>query len=108
MVEQVGGTHYSRLQYETWDFILDNNIDFFIGNAIKYISRYKYKNGIEDLKKAKSYIQKVIDEKIYCSVLDIHTNSVKAYICQFDKITQRLLILVLSGDYEGFISILGC
>ncbi len=34
---------------------------FYIGNALKYISRYKYKNGLEDLEKAAYYLGKLID-----------------------------------------------
>ena len=36
---------------------------FLAGNVIKYISRYEYKNGLEDLKKAKVYLDKLIKEK---------------------------------------------
>ena len=43
------------------EYILMNNIGFLEGNAIKYISRYKKKNGIEDLKKAKHCIEMLID-----------------------------------------------
>lgn len=57
---QVGGVHY-KASYETWDFTLDV-VDgcFFLGNAIKYVSRWRKKNGKEDLAKAKHYLQKHI------------------------------------------------
>ena len=60
--------HYNSLSLEPWDFIQQNKLDFFEGNVIKYICRYKNKNGIEDLKKAKQYIdmliaKELIDEK---------------------------------------------
>ena len=42
------------------DFILENNIPFCEGNVIKYISRWKQKNGIEDLLKARHYIDMLI------------------------------------------------
>jgi hypothetical protein len=45
------------------DFIADQKMSFLEGNVIKYVSRYKYKNGIEDLKKAKFYLDKLIDEQ---------------------------------------------
>ena len=41
--------------------IIQNEFNFCEGNVIKYISRYKRKNGIEDLKKAKSYLDKLIE-----------------------------------------------
>ena len=43
------------------DFIMANDIPFCEGNVIKYICRWKLKNGREDLEKAKHYIQILID-----------------------------------------------
>jgi len=40
------------------------NFNFCEGNVIKYISRYKRKNGIEDLKKAKQYIDFLIKKEV--------------------------------------------
>lgn len=57
---QVGGTHY-QTEYQHWDFVNDLDIPYIIANAIKYIARYKSKNGIEDLEKAKHYLQKAIE-----------------------------------------------
>ena len=51
-------TYYHRGSYDVIQFCNDNDIDFTTGNIIKYITRYKYKNGIEDLKKAKEYIRR--------------------------------------------------
>lgn len=47
---------------ECWDVILDQEMNFLEGNIVKYIWRYKEKNGIEDLKKAKVYLDKLILE----------------------------------------------
>jgi len=58
---QVGGEHYKKQKIQTWDFIHQNNIGFLAGNVIKYIVRYKEKNGIEDLKKARHYLDKLIE-----------------------------------------------
>lgn len=44
-------------------FVLTNNLDFMQGNIIKYIVRYKSKNGIEDLLKAKEYLDRLIEEE---------------------------------------------
>ena len=43
------------------DFCQRNNLDFMQGNVIKYVTRYKEKNGIEDLEKAKEYIDRLIE-----------------------------------------------
>jgi hypothetical protein len=53
--------HYKQGSIEPIDYIIANNLNFIEGNIIKYITRYKYKNGLEDLKKAQFYINKLID-----------------------------------------------
>ena len=58
---QVGGDHYKQFQYETWDVIADWNLGYFDGNAVKYLSRWKHKGGVHDLKKARHYIDKLIE-----------------------------------------------
>ena len=64
MREQIGGTHYSNLAIEPIDFIIANNLGFCEGNVIKYISRWKAKNGVEDLEKARWYIDFLIEVEI--------------------------------------------
>ena len=61
MREQVGGTHYSDLAIEPIEFITANNLGFCEGNVIKYVSRWKVKNGIEDLEKERWYIDFLIE-----------------------------------------------
>ena len=58
---QVGGTHYSKMTIQPVEFINVNNLSYLQGNVVKYVCRYKDKNGIEDLKKAMHYIQIMID-----------------------------------------------
>lgn len=55
-------THYSRWKIEPLDFISANNLDFLRGNIIKYIMRYDAKGGLEDLKKARVYLEKLIEK----------------------------------------------
>jgi hypothetical protein len=57
---QVGGNHY-KTKYEHWDFAVDMRMRYLEGNATKYISRFVHKNGIEDLRKAEHYIDKIIE-----------------------------------------------
>ena len=58
---QIGGNHYSKYKIQPTEFIHKNNISFIEGNIIKYVLRHKDKNGIEDLKKAKHYIDLLIE-----------------------------------------------
>ena len=55
--EQVGGHHYKKLGVQPVEFISAINANFFQGNVIKYVTRYKDKNGIKDLEKAKHYLE---------------------------------------------------
>jgi hypothetical protein len=59
--KQVGGNHYKKYKIQPVEFIIKNNIGFVEGNIIKYVLRFKDKNGIEDLKKAQHYINLLID-----------------------------------------------
>ena len=53
-------SHYNK-GIEMWDYAHSHNLDFFEGNIVKYITRWKDKNGIEDLHKAKQYLDKLIE-----------------------------------------------
>lgn len=60
LARQEGGSHYKEYAIQPVEFIHANNIPFLEGNVIKYVTRHKKKNGIEDLKKAKHYIDLLI------------------------------------------------
>ena len=55
--KQVGGDHYKNLEIQPIEFIHRNDLNFCQGNIIKYATRYKSKNGVEDLKKVKHYAE---------------------------------------------------
>lgn len=58
---QEGGNHYKGMVIQPVEFIHKNKIPYIEGNVIKYICRHKNKNGIEDLKKARHYIDLLIE-----------------------------------------------
>jgi hypothetical protein len=58
---QHGGTHYKDKRIQPWDYIVANNIGFLDGNAIKYLTRWRERGGVEDLRKAIHYIEKLIE-----------------------------------------------
>lgn len=58
---QVAGDHYKAKSIQPWDYIVANNLGYLEGNIIKYVSRYKEKNGIQDLEKAAHYLAKLIE-----------------------------------------------
>ena len=53
-------SYYRRGKIEVADFIADQKLSYFEGNVVKYLCRYKYKNKLEDLKKAQWYMNKLI------------------------------------------------
>lgn len=53
-------SHYNK-GIEMWDYAHSHNLNFFEGNIVKYITRWKDKNGVEDLHKAKQYLDKLIE-----------------------------------------------
>ena len=54
--KQIGGDHY-KLKIQPYSFIMENRLNFFQGNVIKYVCRYMNKNGIEDLEKIIHYCE---------------------------------------------------
>lgn len=64
---QVGGDHYKKLgAYQPWEvidhaFTLEEGRGFYRGSALSYLLRYRDKGGVEDLKKARHYLDKLIE-----------------------------------------------
>lgn len=63
MNKQVGGTHYSQFKYQPVHLMAIFGFNWFEGEILKYVSRYPYKNGLQDLKKAISVLD--IYESLY-------------------------------------------
>jgi hypothetical protein len=58
---QVGGQHYKAKTIQPWDFIAANQLGYFEGNIVKYVSRWRDKGGVDDLRKARHYLDKLIE-----------------------------------------------
>lgn len=58
---EVGGSHYERMKIQPTEYIHANKLDFFEGNVIKYITRRRFKNGAEDVKKAVDYCLMILE-----------------------------------------------
>jgi len=56
--------YYKRGNIEVADFILDQSMSFLEGNVVKYLVRHKEKSGINDLRKARWYLDKLIEEQL--------------------------------------------
>lgn len=67
--QQVGGSHYRTMEIQPWDAMKawmspEQFRGFLRGNAIKYLSRCDKKGGLEDLRKARHYLDKLIEEEL--------------------------------------------
>lgn len=58
---QEGGSHYKQYKIQPVEFLFENNVPFIEGNVIKYVLRHREKNGLQDLLKAKHYIDLLIE-----------------------------------------------
>lgn len=61
--KQIGGNHYKDKKIQPWEIIDLLDLNFYEGNALKYLLRYKEKNGSQDLRKAIHYIEKIINDR---------------------------------------------
>ena len=59
--KQIGGSHYKKMKIQPSKFVIENELLFPEGNAIKYICRHAHKGEVQDLEKAKHYIDMIIE-----------------------------------------------
>lgn len=57
MSAQIGGNHYRSLAIQPTEFSMRNGLDFCIGSILKYLTRWRSKNGLEDIRKAKHFVE---------------------------------------------------
>ena len=60
---QIGGNHYKDMKIQPLEFIMANNLPYCEANIIKYVCRYKSKNGLQDLNKARHYLDILIEHE---------------------------------------------
>lgn len=58
---QIAGSHYKAKAIQPWDYIASNELGYFEGNIVKYVSRWREKGGVDDLRKARHYLEKLIE-----------------------------------------------
>ena len=89
---ETGPEYYKRGSIQVWDFIRDQELNFHLGNAIKYICRADHKyDDIEDLSKAIHYLSneiesrtsKRVQELVQCERLD--DAKLTEYAKEFDR-----------------------
>ena len=60
---QVGGAHYKGMPIQPVQYILANGLPFVEGAVVKYVSRWRAKGGVEDLKKARHFLDMLIEHE---------------------------------------------
>ena len=96
--EQVGGDHYRKLGIQPIELIRDINANFFQGNVIKYVTRYKDKNGIKDLEKARHYLELIRE-------LHPDNNSSKITYDEIDSVNEYIYANNIDTDAAKIIRI---
>ena len=61
--DKINPSHYQQGNIEVIDFILDQKMDYLTETIVKYIARWRFKDGICDLKKAKWFLNKLIEQE---------------------------------------------
>ena len=56
--------HYQQGEIEVIDFILDQKMDYLTASVQKYLARWRFKNGIDDLRKARWFLDKLIEQQV--------------------------------------------
>jgi hypothetical protein len=64
MGNNISPSYYQKGSIEVTDYITSNEMSFIEGNIIKYVTRYKDKSGIQDLRKARWYLDKLIETQM--------------------------------------------
>lgn len=60
---QEGGDHYKTLPIQPVEYILANNLPFIEGCVVKYVTRWRSKGGVQDLRKARHFLDLLIEHE---------------------------------------------
>lgn len=63
--KQVAGSHYKTDGIQHWDLVDDYDVYYLAGCATKYLTRFRRKNGVQDLEKALHYVEKMIENYVF-------------------------------------------
>ena len=89
---EIGPKYYRRGNIQVWDFVRDQELNFHLGNVIKYVCRAGHKyDDIDDLEKAIHYLQNEVEfrtsqrvqEIVQCE--ELQDSQIEAYAKEFDR-----------------------
>lgn len=101
--KQVGGKHYKNEHffYQHWSMVIDTNMHYLLGCATKYISRWRDKNGLEDLEKSIHYIEKADESGIIVHHTPERNIYFEYFVDQFVLAEMKFEALTLDLVYRG-------
>jgi len=70
-MSETNPSHYKQGKIEVIDFILDQKMDYLTASVQKYLSRWRFKDGICDLRKARWFLDKLIEQQLENNEEDI-------------------------------------
>jgi len=102
--KQVGGNHYKDLAIQPVEYIFKNNIGYFEGCVIKYVTRWKNKGGVQDLEKAKHFLELLIALQNQKEGLlsPVQEEQEKESCHEFDSTEYRYLILADGSTPDNY------
>jgi len=89
---EIGPKYYRRGSIQVWDFVRDQELNFHLGNVIKYVCRAGHKyDDIDDLEKAIHYLKNEVEfrtsqrvqELVQCE--ELQDSQIEAYAKEFDR-----------------------
>lgn len=101
---QVGGTHYKNMTYQPIKLITELQLNFIQGNIVKYITRYKSKNGLQDLEKVVHYAQlgqELNPKNFVC----LRTSAVVEYYVSANNLDEFQEKVIWSAIYQNWLSV---
>ena len=105
LAEQIGGTHYKGLKIEPVELWAALDLNAFQGSIVKYVMRYKDKNGKQDLLKAKHYIEYI--KQLTPKAFTPDTKEAAEYLERFIKenelseAIEGIIVDVVYEDYDN-------
>lgn len=96
---QVAGQHY-KATYQHWDWVSSVQLSYLPAQVTKYLTRWKKKNGLQDLEKAKHFLDKHIEQE---DLRRVHNSQITDKFTDENKIeaTERLIIKAITQYSTG-------
>lgn len=101
--EQIGGNHYKNLQQQPIEFIVKANLSFIQGNIVKYVTRYKDKNGKQDIEKCIHYANLAIDLEFPHHNCILPLAYSYCHVNKLGTLPSKIIMCCVQEDYLGVI-----